>query len=120
MADLVKEYREALIEKVSEVDDTILERYLHGQPIPEADIKKALPRGPWSRAEREDRFRAGDCGSAFKNKGVQPLLDAVVDYLPSPVEIPPVTGLDPKAPRAPPSIGPRPTMRRCRRSRSRS
>jgi len=97
MADLVKEYREALIEKVSEVDDTILEKYLHGQPIPEADVKKALRRRTVASVRGEKTaFVPVICGAAFKNKGVQPLLDAIVDYLPSPVEIPPVVGIDPK------------------------
>ena len=96
MADLAKEYREALIEKVSEVDDTILEKYLHGQPIPEEDIKKALRKRTVESVRHEKTaFVPVICGSAFKNKGVQPLLDAVVDYLPSPLEIPPVTGIDP-------------------------
>jgi len=96
MADLVKEYREALIEKVSEVDDTILDKYLHGQPIPEADIKKALrKRTVESVRSEKTAFVPVICGAAFKNKGVQPLLDAVVDYLPSPMEIPPVIGIDP-------------------------
>ena len=96
MADMAKEYREALIEKVSEVDDTILEKYLHGQPIPEADIKKALRKRTVESVRGEKTaFVPVICGSAFKNKGVQPLLDAVVDYLPSPLEIPPVTGIDP-------------------------
>jgi elongation factor G len=98
MADLAKQYREALIEKVSEVDDTILEKYLHGQPIPEEDIKKALRKRTVASVRSEKTaFVPVICGSAFKNKGVQPLLDAVVDYLPSPLEIPPVTGLDPLA-----------------------
>jgi elongation factor G len=97
MADLVKEYREALIEKVSEVDDTILEKYLHGQPIPEADVKRALRRRTVASVRGEKTaFVPVICGAAFKNKGVQPLLDAIVDYLPSPVEIPPVVGIDPK------------------------
>jgi elongation factor G len=90
-------YREQLIEKVSEVDDQILESYLHGQPIPEDRIKAAL------RKRVVESVRAAGapfvvviCGSAFKNKGVQPLLDAVVDYLPSPLDIPSVVGIDPK------------------------
>jgi elongation factor G len=96
MADMAKEYREALIEKVSEVDDTILEKYLHGQPIPEEDIKKALRKRTVESVRGEKTaFVPVICGSAFKNKGVQPLLDAVVDYLPSPLEIPAVTGIDP-------------------------
>jgi elongation factor G len=88
--------REELIEKVSEVDDQILELYLHGQEIPEDRIRAALRRRTIGSVRDEAQaFVPVICGSAFKNKGVQPLLDAVVDYLPSPVDIPPVTGLDP-------------------------
>jgi elongation factor G len=101
-ADLVAEaqaHREQLIEKVSEVDDQILERYLHGQEIPEDRIKAALRKRVVESVRGESApFVVVLCGSAFKNKGVQPLLDAVVDYLPSPVEIPPVIGLDPNGP----------------------
>ncbi len=89
-------HREFLIEKVSEVDDQILEKYLHGEAIPEDQIKAALRKRVIESVRREDApFVVVICGSAFKNKGVQPLLDAVVDYLPSPLEIPPVIGLDP-------------------------
>jgi len=89
-------HREFLIEKVSEVDDRILEKYLHGQEIPEDQIKAALRKRVIESVRREDApFVVVICGSAFKNKGVQPLLDAVVDYLPSPLDIPPVIGLDP-------------------------
>jgi elongation factor G len=96
MADLAREYREALIEKVSEVDDTILEKYLHGQAIPEADVKQALRKRTVASVRSEKTaFVPVICGAAFKNKGVQPLLDAIVDYLPSPMEIPPVVGIDP-------------------------
>jgi elongation factor G len=96
MADLAREYREALIEKVSEVDDTILEKYLHGQAIPEADVKQALRKRTVASVRSEKTaFVPVICGAAFKNKGVQPLLDAIVDYLPSPMEIPPVIGIDP-------------------------
>jgi elongation factor G len=96
MADMAKEYREALIEKVSEVDDTILEKYLHGQAIAEEDIKKALRKRTVESVRHENTaFVPVICGSAFKNKGVQPLLDAVVDFLPSPLEIPSVSGIDP-------------------------
>ncbi len=90
-------YREQLIEKVSEVDDQILEKYLHGQPIPEEQIKAALRKRVIESVRKEGApFVVVICGSAFKNKGVQPLLDAVVDYLPSPVDIPSVVGIDPK------------------------
>ena len=89
-------YREHLIEKVSEVDDRILEKYLHGQEIGEDQIKAALRKRVVQSVRQESApFVVVICGSAFKNKGVQPLLDAVVDYLPSPVDIPSVTGVDP-------------------------
>jgi elongation factor G len=96
LQDAAHAYREHLIEKVSEVDDQILEKYLHGQEIPEDQIKAALRKRVIESVRKEDApFVVVICGSAFKNKGVQPLLDAVIDYLPSPVEIPPVAGLDP-------------------------
>jgi elongation factor G len=96
LADLAKEYREKLIEKVSEVDDSILEKYLHGEEIPEAQIKAAIRKRCIESVRHEDAaFVPVICGSAFKNKGVQPLLDAIVDYLPSPVDIPAVNGIDP-------------------------
>ncbi|MBM3750030.1 MAG: elongation factor G [Acidimicrobiia bacterium] len=96
MVDLAKEYREKLIEKVSEVDDSILEKYLHGEEIPEAQIKAAIRKRCIASVRNEDAaFVPVICGSAFKNKGVQPLLDAVVDYLPSPLDIPSVSGIDP-------------------------
>jgi elongation factor G len=94
-------YREQLIEKVSEVDDRILEKYLHGQEIPEDQIKAALRKRTIESVLREKTaFVPVICGSAFKNKGVQPLLDAIVDYLPSPLEIPAMKGIDPNAPAA--------------------
>jgi elongation factor G len=91
-----KEFREKLIEKVSEADDRILEKYLGGEEITEAEIKAALRKRVTSsvHSEKEAPFVVVICGSAFKNKGVQPLLDAVVDYLPSPLDIPAITGLD--------------------------
>jgi elongation factor G len=90
-----KEYREKLIEKVSEVDDRILEKYLGGEEISEAEIKAALRKRVIESVRTEKApFVLVICGSAFKNKGVQPLLDAVVDYLPSPVDIPAIEGLD--------------------------
>ena len=96
MVELAKEYREKLIEKVSEVDDSILEKYLHGEAIPEEQIKAAIRKRTIASVRHEDTaFVPVICGSAFKNKGVQPLLDAIVDYLPSPLDIPAVTGLDP-------------------------
>jgi len=94
-----QEYREKLIEKVSEHDDKLLEKYLGGEEITEAEIKAALrSRTITSVRNEEVAFVPVICGSAFKNKGVQPLLDAVVDFLPSPLEIPPVSGVNPHIP----------------------
>ena len=89
--------RELLIEKVSEVNDEILGKYLHGEPIEADEIRAALRRRVIESVRSDDApFVPVVCGSAFKNKGVQPLLDAVVDYLPSPHDVSPVTGLDPR------------------------
>ena len=100
-ADMLAEakiYREKLIEKVSEHDDTLLEKYLHGTEITEDEIRAALRnRVITSVRNEETAFVVVVCGSAFKNKGVQPMLDAVVDYLPSPLDVPSITGLDPNA-----------------------
>ena len=91
--------RELLIEKVSEASDEILDKYLHGEPILEEEIRATL------RRRVVESVRGGEapfvpvlCGSAFKNKGVQLLLDAVVDYLPSPGDVSPIGGLDPRKP----------------------
>jgi elongation factor G len=101
-ADMMAEaqhYREQLIEKVSEADDKLLEKYLHGEEITEDEIKAALRKrvNTSVHGDHETAFVPVICGSAFKNKGVQPLLDAVVDYLPSPIDVPPIKGLDPNA-----------------------
>jgi elongation factor G len=96
LKDQAHAYREQLVEKVSEVDDQILEKYLHGQEIPEERIKAALRKRVVESVQHAGpAFVVVICGSAFKNKGVQPLLDAVVDYLPSPLEIPAMIGIDP-------------------------
>jgi elongation factor G len=102
-ADLLAEaqkYREQLIEKVSEADDKLLEKYLHGEELTEDEIKAALRKRVitsvhTSGEKAEPAFVPVLCGSAFKNKGVQPLLDAVVDYLPSPLDVPAIKGFDP-------------------------
>ena len=100
-ADMLAEaqvYREKLIEKVSEHDDRLLEKYLGGEEISEAEIKAALrDRVIKSVRDEATAFVVVICGSAFKNKGVQPMLDAVVDYLPSPLDVPAIAGLDPEA-----------------------
>jgi len=89
MVDAVEEYREKILEAVSDLDDTLMERYLEGEAISDAELKKAIRLGTNSL-----KVVPVFCGSAFKNKGVQPLLDAIVDYLPSPLDIPPVKGKD--------------------------
>ena len=91
-----EEYRELLIEKCSEANDALLEKYLHGEEITGDDIRATLRRRTVESVRGEQRaFVPVLCGAAFKNKGVQPLLDAVVDYLPSPLDVPPIAGLDP-------------------------
>lgn len=90
MLALAKEWREKMIERVSDVDDTIMEKFLEGQEVTIDELKAAIRKGTLSL-----KLVPVLCGSAFKNKGVQPLLDAVVDYLPSPLDIPPVQGKTP-------------------------
>jgi len=82
--------REALLEAVAESDEALLEKYLEGAEISESELRGAI-----RRATLQLKIVPVLCGSAFKNKGVQPLLDAVVDYLPSPLDIPPVQGKNP-------------------------
>ena len=84
------ELREKAVEAIAETDDVLLEKYLSGDEISVGELMAAL-----RRATVGNRLQPVLCGSAFKNKGVQPLLDAVVDYLPSPEDIPPVHGLEP-------------------------
>jgi elongation factor G len=83
--------REKLIEAVASIDDDLMHKYLEGEEISEAEIRKALRAGTISL-----KLVPVVTGSAFKNKGVQTLLDAVVDYLPSPLDVPPVEGINPK------------------------
>jgi elongation factor G len=84
-----EEYRERLIETVAETDEDLLERYLEGDEISEDALRKAI-----REATVDLRIVPVLCGSAFKNKGVQPLLDAVIDFLPSPLEVPAIVGTD--------------------------
>ena len=88
--DLAAEYRTKLIESVAETSDALTEKYLEGQELTEAEIRTALRHGTV-----EGTIVPMLCGSAFKNKGVQLLLDAVIDYLPSPLEVPAIQGLLP-------------------------
>ena len=90
-AEQVAEARTEMLEVLSEVDEGIMERYLADEPVEDSLIKTALRRGTISL-----EIVPVLCGSAFKNKGVQALLDAVMAYLPSPLDVPPVQGLDPK------------------------
>ena len=91
MLDQAKEYREKLIEAAVELDDDAMTAYLEGKMPDEATLKKLIRKAVITGA-----FYPVLCGSAFKNKGVQPLLDAVVDYLPSPLDVPAIKGIDPK------------------------
>ncbi|MFD2239396.1 elongation factor G [Aureimonas populi] len=86
-----EEYRELMIEAAVEVDEAAMEKYLEGEMPSNDELRRLIRKGTcdvW--------FTPVLCGSAFKNKGVQPLLDAVVDFLPSPVEVPAIKGIDPK------------------------
>ena len=91
LLDQAKEYREKMIEAAVELDDAAMTAYLEGKEPDEATLKRLIRKAVISGA-----FFPVLCGSAFKNKGVQPLLDAVVDYLPSPLDVPPIKGADDK------------------------
>lgn len=84
-----EQFRERLIEAAADLDDAIAAKYLEGAPIGEEELRAALRRGTIAA-----RIIPVLCGSSFRNKGVQPLLDSVIDYLPSPLDMPPVTGMD--------------------------
>jgi len=90
LLEQAKEYREKMIDAVAEFDEQVMEKYLNGHSLTEEEIKRAI-----RAATIAMKVTPVLCGSAFKNKGVQQLLDAVVDYLPSPLDIPPVKGIDP-------------------------
>ena len=86
-----EEYRTQLLEAVADFDDEIMEMYLEGEEIPTEMIKAAI-----RKATTQVKFVPIVCGTSYKNKGVQKLLDAIVDYMPSPLDIPPITGTVPK------------------------
>jgi len=90
MADLVEQTRHAMVEAIVETDDELMARYLEGEEIEVEALRRAL-----RQATVTGRLVPVLCGSSFRNKGVQPLLDAVVDYLPSPLDLPPVRGTHP-------------------------
>jgi elongation factor G len=90
LAVQAREYREKLVEAAADSDESVMEKYLEGKPVGESELRQAIRKGGLAM-----KMVPVICGAAFKNKGVQPLLDAVVDYLPSPADIPPVTGKNP-------------------------
>jgi elongation factor G len=92
LIDKAKEYREKMLEAVAEFDDHVMEKYLNGQSLSEEEVRRCIRAGAIAM-----KITPVLCGSAFKNKGVQQLLDGVVDYLPSPLDIPPVKGIDPNS-----------------------
>jgi elongation factor G len=91
MQELVKQHRHDLIEAVADFDDSIMHKYLDDKEVTEAEIRAALRKGTV-----KGILVPVLCGAALRNRGVQPILDAVVDYLPSPADVPPVEGKDPK------------------------
>ncbi|MDR2933142.1 MAG: GTP-binding protein, partial [Oscillospiraceae bacterium] len=91
LAGKAEEYRTALLEAVSEHDDSIMERYLDGQEIPIGDIKACI-----RKATISNDMVPVVCGTSYKNKGVQKLLDAVVDYMPAPVDVESIKGVNPE------------------------
>ena len=91
MKDLADEYREKLLEACSEQDDDFMEKYLGGEDITEDDIKKVI-----RKATVTCNMVPVTCGTSYRNKGVQPLLDAIVDFMPAPTDIPPIAGTNPE------------------------
>ena len=90
MQELAEEYREKLLEAVAEVDDSLMEKYLGGEEITEAEIKTAI-----RKATIACTMTPVTCGTSYRNKGVQPMLDAIVDFMPAPTDIPPIKGVNP-------------------------
>ena len=91
MQDLAEEYRERLLEAVAEVDDSLMEKYLGGEEISEEEIKTAI-----RKATIACTMCPVTCGTSYRNKGVQPMLDAIVDFMPAPTDIPPIKGVNPE------------------------
>jgi len=91
MAELAAQYHEKLLDAVSMFDDEIMEMYLEGQEIPKDRIRKAI-----RKATCAVEMIPVTCGTSYRNKGIQRLLDAIVDYMPSPLDIPPIKGINPK------------------------
>ncbi len=96
MKDIAEEYRANLIEKVAETDDALMEKYLEGGELTEEEIRGAI-----RKCTIACTMNPVLCGTSYRNKGVQPLLDAVIDYMPSPLDIPAIQGTDPDDPEKP-------------------
>lgn len=90
MKDVADEYREKLLEAAAEFDDDLMEKYLGGEEVSEEEIKAAI-----RKATIACKMCPVTCGTSYRNKGVQPMLDAVVDYMPAPTDIPPIQGINP-------------------------
>ncbi|MDD3114231.1 MAG: elongation factor G [Anaerovibrio sp.] len=90
MKDLAEEYHEKMLEAVAETDDALMEKYLGGEEITEAELKAAI-----RKATIACTMTPVTCGTSYRNKGVQPMLDAIVDFMPAPVDIPPIKGTNP-------------------------
>ena len=91
MKGQAEEYREILLEALSELDDDFMEKYLGGEEITEDEIKAVIRKGTVA-----CKLCPVTCGTSYRNKGVQPLLDAIVDYMPAPTDIPPIAGINPE------------------------
>ena len=90
MAEKVEEYRQALLEHVAEQDDELMEKYVAGEELTIDEIKKCIRKSTIA-----NKMVPVTCGTSYKNKGVQKLLDAIIDYMPSPLDIPPIKGVNP-------------------------
>ena len=93
MLDMATEYRNAMIESIVETDEDLMLLYLEGEEIPVEDLKRAL-----RKATIDNKIIPVICGTSYRNKGVQKLLDSVVDYMPSPIDVPAIKGIDPDLP----------------------
>ena len=93
MKEIAQKYREELIEKVAESDDELMEKFFGGEEISEQEIRKAI-----RKATIECRMNPVTCGTSYRNKGVQMLLDNIIEYMPSPLDIPAIKGTDPMDP----------------------
>ena len=91
LVEVAEKYRAELLENIAEHDEELMEKYLEGEELTEEEIKRAIRTATIANA-----MNPVLCGSAYKNKGVQPLLDAIVDYMPSPIDVPDIKGVDPK------------------------